>query len=55
MTLGVILAAGLVALLAGLVVALVGMVFDKTPDNRYAWLAGGVVALIVFVVRLGLV
>lgn len=54
MTLGSILVAALVALIAGLVVALVGSVFDKTPRNQYAWLAGGVVALLVFLLQSGL-
>ena len=54
MTLGVILVAALVALVAGLVVALIGCIFDKTPRNQWAWLVGGVVALVVFIARLGL-
>lgn len=55
MTLGTILVSALVALLAGLIVAGLGSLFDKTPRNHYAWLAGGVVALIVFIARIGLV
>lgn len=54
MTLEVILVSALLALAAGLVVALVGFIFDKTMDNRYAWLAGGIVALIVFIAKLGI-
>lgn len=54
MTLGAILVAALVAVLAGLIVALLGSIFDKTPRNQWAWLAGGLVALVVFVARLGL-
>lgn len=54
MTLGVILLAALVALVAGLVVALVGSIFDKSPNNKYAYIAGGLVALVVFIARLGL-
>lgn len=42
----------LLALLVGLGVALIGMIFDKTPDNRYAWAAGGVVALLIVLSRL---
>lgn len=36
------------ALVVGLIVALVGTIFDKTPDNRYAWSIGGIVALLIF-------
>lgn len=42
----------LLALIVGLGVALIGMIFDKTPDNRYAWAAGGVVALLIVLTRL---
>ena len=42
----------LLALIVGLLVALIGMIFDKTPDNRYAWAAGGVVALLIVLSRL---
>lgn len=41
----------LVALLVGLAVTLLGMIFDKTPDNRYAWAAGGVTALTIVLVN----
>lgn len=54
MTLGALLVAVLVAVVIGLLVVLVGSIFDKTPNNRWAWLAGGIVALIVFLVRIGL-
>lgn len=54
MELGALLVAALVALVVGLVVALVGSVFDKSPNNRYAWIAGGVVALLVFLFNSGL-
>lgn len=40
------------AVVVGLLVAFVGMIFDKTPDNRYAWAAGGVVALLIVLTRL---
>lgn len=42
----------LLALLIGLIVALVGMIFDKTPDNRYAWGAGGLTALTIVLVNI---
>lgn len=42
----------LLALIVGLIVAFVGMIFDKTPDNRYAWAAGGIVALLIVLTRL---
>jgi len=42
----------LIALVVGLLVAVVGMIFDKTPDNRYAWGAGGIVALLIVLTRL---
>ena len=42
----------LIAVLVGVVVALIGTLFDKTPDNRYAWAAGGVVALIIIITNL---
>jgi uncharacterized membrane protein YdcZ (DUF606 family) len=40
------------AVVIGLLVALVGMIFDKSPDNRYAWAAGGVGALFIVLSRL---
>lgn len=54
MELGALLVTVIVAVLIGLVVVGVGSIFDKTAGNRYAWIAGGVVALLVLVVRLGL-
>jgi len=40
------------ALVIGLLVALIGMIFDKTPDNRFAWAAGGVTALTIVLVHI---
>lgn len=54
MTLGSVLLAAIVAVLCGLVVTGLGSIFDKTPGNKYAWIAGGVVALLVFVFQSGL-
>lgn len=54
MTLGALLVALLVAAIVGLLVVLVGSVFDKTPNNKYAWLVGGLVAVLVFLVKIGL-
>lgn len=53
MELGALLVTALIALLFGLVAVGIGSIFDKSVGNRYAWIAGGVVALLVFVVRLG--
>lgn len=53
MELGALLVTAVIALLVGLVVVGIGSIFDKTAGNRYAWIAGGVVALLVFIARLG--
>lgn len=42
----------LTALVVGLLVALLGMVFDRTPDKRYAWTVGGVTALTIILVNI---
>jgi predicted PurR-regulated permease PerM len=47
------LGALLVSALLGLVVYLVGTAFDKTPDNRYAGLAGLITFVLVFLGYLG--
>lgn len=40
------------AFVAGLLVVLLGSVFDKTPGNQYAWMAGGLVALLIILLNL---
>lgn len=48
------LSAIIVSLIAGVAVYLIGTIFDKTPNNRYAGIAGLVVAALVFLSRMGI-
>lgn len=43
------------AILLGLLTTLIVSLFDKTPNNKYAWAAGGVVALLVILAGLGFI
>ncbi len=43
------------AAIAGLIVYLIGTLFDKTPNNQYAGVAGLIVFVIVFLASYGII
>lgn len=53
MTAGDVIVGLIVGGIVGLIVYLIGTAFDKSPDNRWAGLAGLIVFLLVFVLVAG--